>query len=199
MNKKITTFDKDHKAASKEKRDITHDFEKKIDMLENRNNILLEYKRSKEAESKDLKVQLKNVNKKSKEISRKEAKLELNKLDFEKLKKEKGDKKEKTDFRSVSTQADLKKSLPDTTTHSHSNNFISSLCHTSPPFFSQDITTYPSMVTHLIAKPAQNIPNENQTKVHGQVLEAFTKMYDEMSAKLQTLCELTGGLQIYNQ
>ena len=121
LNNQIKALNKDLKAAIKEKRDVAHDFEKKIDILENRNKTLLEYKRTKEAESKDLKVQLKNVNKRAKEISEKEAKLELNKINLEKLKNEKGDKKKRTDFKSVSTQADLEKSLSDytNTTNSH--------------------------------------------------------------------------------
>ena len=71
------------KSSKKETKDLAYKSEKKLEELEAKTKDLLEYKIKKLAEEKDIKSQIKKVDKKLKNLSEREAKLELeaNKLD----------------------------------------------------------------------------------------------------------------------
>ena len=200
LNDKIKTLHKDLKAAIKDKRNIAHDFEKKIEILETKHHSLLDYKISKEAEIKDLKVQAKAVNKKLKELAEKEAKLELNKVNFDKVKKEEDARKKRAEsnMKSKSCQThrtgDIKKD-PETLLSHNPHIWTSSLCHTSTPFYAVDISTYPSMVSHMVNNPTKDSLRESQSVLNQSILEAFTKMYEELSAELQTMCDISTGVR----
>ena len=136
LSNQIKTSSKDLKTALKDKRDISNDFEKKIRAFETENKTLVEYKILKEAEEKDLKLKLKSANKKLKSVTEKEAKLENEKLNFNKLK--------------VSLRSETEKEVKSCQTDSdYGDKSMNTKARTiSTEFYTADITTYPSMVTH---------------------------------------------------
>ena len=148
MTNQIKTSSKDLKTALKDKRDISNDFEKKIRAFEMKNKTLIEYKILKEAEGKDLKLKLKSVKKKLKSVTEKEAKLENEKLNFNKLK--------------VSLRSETEKEVKSCQTDSDygDKSMKTKASSISTEFYTADITTYPSMVTHW--KPL-NLDIKNRT------------------------------------
>ena len=93
LNKQVKTCSRDLKNSEKDKRDLAHNLEKKICVLETKNKDLSEFKVLKEIEEKDFRHKIKTVDKKLKAIDEKEAKLKVDKMNFVKEKKEKDDKK----------------------------------------------------------------------------------------------------------
>ena len=101
---------------------------------------LLDYKVEKSEEDRNLKTQMKKLNKKLKLVNEKEAKFELAKSKFERIKKEAKEPITSDNHKYEASKDDQ-----------NNSELATSLSTISPTFYySADITTYPSMVSHWI-------------------------------------------------
>ena len=98
-----------------DKRDIEHEFKKKVELLETK---LKDVNEIHAMERREFKTKIKKSNKKLKDATEKEAKLEVEKVKFEKLKE------------------------------AHSSGVAN-----HSPYYTSDITSYPSMVAHWLPPP----------------------------------------------
>ena len=178
LNKEIKVSKIDLKAAMKDKKDTSHNYEKKISELEVKNSNLMEFKTLKETDEKDLKAKLKNVNKKLKSLTEKESKLKVEKENFEKAKKEVV-MKEKDDSNN------LNKSCQTDTLHSASlfatqTSMVSHHLSTPAPTFGSSVS---SASHHVHSTVPDNTSKPDISK--SEVLDALAKMVEDCRQELK--------------
>ena len=86
LNKELNSASVALKSSRKDTKDAAHRYEKKVEALEDKINVLEQFKADKDAEQRNLNRESKKLNKKLKAINEKEAKVALEKLQLEESK-----------------------------------------------------------------------------------------------------------------
>ena len=179
LRNEVKSASKELKFLKKEKRDTTHDLEKKIEALELKNRNLQEFKAAKAAEDKSEKIKIKNINKKLKTLEEKEARLNI-----EKIKLENEVKKMEVVTETKVCQTDNHPEIPYAITTPLPPIFSSQLCHATPPihFLSRSL---PRLDKISWCEPDDHIVNEAEEYLNFQYDQEIKQFYQDAKQQAQ--------------
>ena len=179
LHKQVNSLNVAIKSSKKDLKEANHRFDKKFGDMEFKLKELTEYKQEKVSEEKEIKINLKKIDKKLKDIKEREARLEADKKKFDKFKR-----KEDLNGNQVIgkvVEEELNSTQSGSTFPSNKSDITNpTTIYTS--LYTADITTYPSMASHWIAPAKSDIFDDSEFCT--EFLKQFKKMMEKMTSEI---------------